>query len=126
MMNAMPRFVKVIALDGYIVAIDNNGGVWLTSNNNVGQLCHSNAILRDVFHKVNMPTLTVNLALGGQHTLLLSNNGAVCGCGWNMYDHFGPRVMDDFVIGLTRIHRDDTTFVDNGEEEKGGMGGYRV
>ncbi|KAL7484691.1 hypothetical protein ACHAW6_010321 [Cyclotella cf. meneghiniana] len=95
-----PKFTQVFASKYYTVAVDEEGRVWSTGNNYYGQLCRNDTSNRERFAAIPLEfynasegdgngTRIANVALGEAHTLLLREDGAVFGCGWNAYGQLG-------------------------------------
>ncbi|EJK48018.1 hypothetical protein THAOC_33222, partial [Thalassiosira oceanica] len=77
----------------HAAAIDFNGDVWVTGNNNKGQLClgeFGDLNFRDSFHKVpGLPGPALKAQVGDEFTLILLENGDVWGCGTNEQGEIG-------------------------------------
>ncbi|KAL3794288.1 hypothetical protein HJC23_012413 [Cyclotella cryptica] len=93
-----PSFVKVFAGvenargSGIIhtVLLDNEGRAWATGSNSKGQLCLGDEIDRLIPEIIIIEGIRiVDVAIGGEHTLLLDDNGNVYGCGSNEMGQLG-------------------------------------
>ena len=92
-----PKFVKVYAgagapgdsRDMHSVLIDEEGNVYTTGNNYVGQSCFDDLKERYVFQRVKLPSPAVAAAVGLDFTLILLENGRVYGCGSNRNGELG-------------------------------------
>ncbi|KAL7469045.1 hypothetical protein ACHAXS_009292 [Conticribra weissflogii] len=63
--------------------------VWATGSNEKGQLCVSDFDDRLIPTKIPLSDRIVHAAIGGEHTLLLSENGVVYACGSNELGQIG-------------------------------------
>ena len=88
-------------------AIDFNGDVWITGNNNKGQLClgdDGGGNLRDSFHKVpGLPGPALKAQVGDEFTVILLENGDVYGCGSNEQGEIGQGVNVDISNKAVKI-----------------------
>ena len=69
--------------------IDQDGNVYVTGNNNRGQLCLGDTEARFIPHKISLDDKAVAAALGEDFTLILLENGKVYGCGSNEKGELG-------------------------------------
>ena len=69
--------------------LDLDGNAWATGANNAGQLCLGDQFNRFTPHKVTLSEKVVDIAIGAEHTLLLTETGKVFGCGWNVQGQLG-------------------------------------
>ena len=88
-------------------AIDFNGDVWITGNNNKGQLClgdDGDGNFRDSFHKVpGLPGPALKAQVGDEFTVILLENGDVYGCGSNEQGEIGQGVNVDISNKAVKI-----------------------
>ncbi|KAK1743736.1 RCC1 domain-containing protein [Skeletonema marinoi] len=69
--------------------IDSIGRAWATGSNGKGQLCLGDEIDRLIPERIALPRKIVDIAVGGEFTLLLTDDGVVYGCGSNALGQLG-------------------------------------
>ncbi|KAL7536848.1 hypothetical protein ACHAXR_013193, partial [Thalassiosira sp. AJA248-18] len=95
-----PQFVNVFAGvestpgegDIHTLLLDGRGNVWATGANDMGQLCLGDNVDRLIPERIPLPESAadiVDVAIGGEHTLLLDKNGIVWACGSNTKGQLG-------------------------------------
>lgn len=97
----------VAAGAGYFAAIDNCGRLWTSGKNARGQLGNGkreDSMRLPFGHSKFAKYFFVSVACGNDHTLVLSANGTVFGCGCNAVGQLGVRLVTDYASTLTRIH----------------------
>ena len=100
--TSAPRFYKVyagveqISNSGIIhtILLDVNGNAYAAGSNSKGQLCLGDTNSRDIPNRdipqmISMRKRVVDVAIGGEHTLLLLEDGTVYGCGSNNVGQLG-------------------------------------
>ena len=77
--------------DIHTILLDTRGRAWATGSNKQGQLCLGDNTLRYIPQEIVIPSggRIVDVAIGGQHTLLVDQFGNVYGCGSNSAGQLG-------------------------------------
>ncbi|KAL7518036.1 hypothetical protein ACHAWX_002900, partial [Stephanocyclus meneghinianus] len=74
----------------HTVLLDSEGRAWATGSNSKGQLCLGDEIDRLIPEIISIEGIRiVDVAIGGEHTLLLDETGNVYGCGSNEMGQLG-------------------------------------
>ena len=106
----------VAAGDGHSIVVKQDGSVWAVGRNSNGQLGDGSTVDRSTFVRTTMSGVSaLGVTAGGDHSMVLKQDGSVWATGWNQYGQLGDGSREQRV-DYTQVVSSGATLVAAGSQ----------
>ena len=86
----------------HTILLDEDGNAWATGSNDAGQLCFEDSVDRMIPEQIPLDgQRVIDVAIGGEHTLLLLEDGSVKTCGSNASGQLSVPLTTSTVLSVS-------------------------